>query len=1120
MPFVARKAELRAIEDLLRATADGRGGSLVITGEPGMGKSALIDAAIDGLDDWLVLRANGTEFERDLPYAGLHQLCMSVLEYRAGLPPVQRKALESVFGLGDETTPNRLMVSVAVLGLLNELAQERPVCCVVDDVQWIDAGTRQSLGFVARRIAAERVAMVLAERRPRAEAGFGDLPQLPLPALNAADARTLLSSARTERTQPDEEVLDRILAEAGGNPLALLEFGLSTGPLGLPADTTAGRLSLSITDPVTDRSTAGAPDPLAGSMASTTWSAGLPAIGTTPVAGSEGASAASPAPAVGSRSHAATRVTGPEALPAASTTPAAEPRSHATTPAAESQATPAASATPAAGSRSHATNPAAGSQAAPTASATPAAEPPATPVASATSITSTTHTDGTTPTGSQAVPAEDTAPTVRPHTPPVGNSTPTSDATSSTTSTTEPPNRPNQPDPPDPHPTNTPLTEPASADDTIVGALTDRFTRRVQQLPADVRHLVVLAAAEPVGDLGLVRRAARLLGLDPARLAVAEDQGLLSLGPQLRFRFPLVRSSAYQSATPGVRRQVHAALADATDPETSADRRAWHRAHSVVDTDEDVAEELVRSAGRAQRRSGLAAASAFLERAAELTPDPVRQGRRLLAAARARLDSGAPAKARELLAQAERRPLEPEDRAEARQQNALIAFHLTRSPEATAALVEAAVDLPLDRARETYLEAFSTSMFIDRLPGRLRRLGAQIRAQAPTPAQPRPVDLLLDALLAQALIPAEEAIPVMQQAVSSFRTAASPWWMDLACMMALDLGDTESAELISARQVELARAQGAFSLLPQALRFHAIARTAFGRFRDAAASIEEANAVDEAAGTVSLAFAELILAGWRGDEDQLTEVRDTLVHRIGRVEAVAELYGTIVLYNGIADYPAALEAGIAAQRQEEQGSYVVWNLDQELVEAAARTGRPEVASAALTRLEARARLGRTPWAIGKYLVSQALLDPDSEHTDQRYRDAIDSLAPSQARVDYGRARLVYGEWLRREGRRAEARAELQAAHETLSIIGATGFAGRAARELLATGQRPRREGKNPLDLLTAQERLIVGKVAAGATSKEVAAELFLSPRTIDTHLRNSYRKLGISSRRQLRELPL
>ena len=540
----------------------------------------------------------------------------------------------------------------------------------------------------------------------------------------------------------------------------------------------------------------------------------------------------------------------------------------------------------------------------------------------------------------------------------------------------------------------------------------------------------------------------------------------------------------------------------------------------MVDTDEEVATELTRAADRSQLRGDLAAAAAFVERAAELTPGPAQQAERLLAAARLRVGLGAFDEARELIEQAERRPLDAGQRAGARLQHALIELHLHRSAEATAALVAAAPDLGADEAREAYLEAFISAMFIDREPGRLRELGERIRRQVEPRDEPRPADLLLDALLDQAGLPVEEAVPAMLRAVEAFRTPESPWWMELAVLMALDLRCDEATAEISSRQVELARRQSAFAVLPQALKFHALGRTFFGRFDEAEASLEEANAVDEAAGTASLAFAEIILAAWRGDADQVAELRAAQQDRIGRDEVVAELYATVVLRNGLGDYTAALEAALAAQNQSLRGSYVVWPLDSELVEAAVHAGQPDAAAHALSQLEALAGANPTPWAVALHLTSQALAEPASADTDSRYREAIDLLGRTEIRGFHARTRLLYGEWLRREGRRAEARVELQAAYEALSSMGAAAFAERAARELAATGQRPRREGTNPLDQLTAQERLIATKVAGGATSKEVAATLFLSPRTIDTHLSNIYRKLGISSRRQLRDLSL
>ncbi|GGK71638.1 helix-turn-helix transcriptional regulator [Sphaerisporangium melleum] len=895
MRFVARMAELDEIGRLTESAAKGRGGAVLVLGEAGIGKSALIEAAMGTLGTWLILRADGTEFERELPYAAVHQMCAPVLEHRAALPEPQRLALESVFGLGPGVASSPLLFHLAVLSLLNELARQRPVLCVVDDAQWIDASSRQVLTFVARRIAAERIAMVFAARDAGTVSDLADLPHLPLAGLSDSDARTLLSATVSHKL--DDEVLDRLLAESHGNPLALVEFAHEIGPLGLPD--------------VRDRPRTG-----------------------------------------------------------------------------------------------------------------------------------------------------------------------------------------------------------------VVDTLEAQFVRRLRGLSPQARSLVVLAAAEPVGDLGLLGRAARILGQDPADLAAAEDADLVVLGPRLRFRHPLVRAAAYGSATAGERRRAHAALAEATDPRIDPDRRAWHRAHAVADGDEDAAAELERSADRARHRGGFAAAAAFLERAGHLTPDPARQGGRLLAAAKLRLQAGAPAESRELVRQAERRPLDARDRVTGRLLRARIDFHVARSPEATSALVDAAVDLEPDLARETYLEAFASFMFNDNLPGRLRRLAVRVREQAPRRHPARPVDLLLDALLDQVLLPAREAVPSMRRAVAAFREAsasptASPWWMELVCQMAMDLSDAEAMEELANRQVELARRQGAFALLPQALRYQAIAGTALGRFDDADASLGEARAVDEAAGTAGLAGAELVLTTWRGDADRYRELQETLRSRVGPFELVAEFYATAVLRNGLGDYAAALDAALAAQRRQQAGSYVIWHLDGELVEAAARTGRHDEAAMAMERIDAVARMHPTPWAIATRQRARALLASGAE-AEALYRDAVERLAESAVRVFHARARLTFGEWLRREGRRAEARVELRAAHEMLSAIGSRAFADRAARELLATGERPRRDGTNPLDELTGQERLIAGKVAAGATSKEVAATLFLSPRTIDAHLRNTYRKLDISSRRQLR----
>ncbi|MEU8218395.1 AAA family ATPase [Micromonospora taraxaci] len=888
--FVAREAELGEIASVTAPAAQGRGRAMLVVGDAGIGKSTLIGEAASRLDGWQVLRAGGIEFESELPYSALHQLCAPVLDHRAGLPAPQRNALATVFGLHAGVTPTPMLVGLAVLGLLSAVSRRRPVFCAVDDVQWIDAGSRQVLAFVAARVAAERVAMVFVARDAASVSELGRLPVLTLTGLTDSEALTLLRY-RTPLGH-DAAIVQRILAEAAGNPLALVEFALDAGPFGLPG------------------------------------AAGY-------------------------------------------------------------------------------------------------------------------------------------------------------------------------------------------------GAVEHRFVSRFLRLPAPARSVLALAAAEPAGDLVLLRRAMAIQGLDAADLAVAEDSGLLVTGPRAHFRHPLVRSAVYRSSGAGTLRQAHAALAAVTDVDADPDRRAWHRASAITGPDEETAAELERSAGRAQRRGSLAAVAAFLERAARLTPDRSRQARRLLDAARARLSSGAPSAARELVEEAERLQPDLADRSAARLLRATIDYHVARSIPATIALIDAADVMAPDEVRETYLEAFASLMFSVDEPGRVRRLALHIRERVPQRQPPRPVDLLLQALVEQNLRPVDEAIPLMRRTVDAFREYArtpdaDPWWMERACVLSVDLGDSDAMEEIVDRQVELARAQGAYAILPHALRFQAVARTIVGRFADAHVCITEARAVDEAAGTSNLVGSDLMLAAWSGDADRFREIRERLRGWIG-VNPTALHYANAVLCNGSGDHEAALNVLLLVRDQHRSGSYVVTAFHHELVEAAAYVGRPEEARDSAEWIGAVARANPNAWTTGAHLLACALLDPGLGAQD-RYREAISRFAGSRMRVHYARARLLYGEWLRRVGRRTEARVELRAAHGLLSTIGARGFAARAARELDAIGEPTLTDDADPLAGLTARELLVARKVASGAGTKEVAALLFVSPRTIDAHLRNLYRKLGITSRRQLREL--
>lgn len=655
----------------------------------------------------------------------------------------------------------------------------------------------------------------------------------------------------------------------------------------------------------------------------------------------------------------------------------------------------------------------------------------------------------------------------------------------------------------------------------LTGALERSFARRIEELGPEPRALVLLAAAEPLGDLDLLRASAAALGVDWEQIEAAETAGLVRLGRRVRFRHPLVRSAAYRSAPPAELRRVHAALAEATPATSDPDRRAWHRACAAHGPNDAIADELVRSADRARDRGGLAAACAFLQRAAELATDEARHGSLMVTAATLTLQAGAPTAAAEMLDEAEAARLDEDTQARARLARARISFHVRRDAQATLSLLDAADALEPDAARETYLEAFASAMYLEEIPGGLRGLARSIASRAPTRTHPRPVDQLLDALVHQALEEPAVAVRSMREALRSFRkdTSEDRWWLDLASQMAIDLHDGETLTVLADRQVKLSRREGDLSLLPRALNMQALARLTRGGPAEAAASITEALAVESATGSVGLAFGERVLAAWRGDEARLDEILTALRARAGRMEVSAELYARTVLNTGLGRYDAALEAGRQAIERERGGAYVVWQIGPEVIEAAVRGGDRDLAAEVLRTVVARLRASGTDLAIGIELQSRALVAADAD-ADALYVAAADRLSRSGETARLARLRLLYGEWLRRRQRRTEARAQLSQAHAALSAMGLDGFAARAAHELQATGGSPRKRDVNAIDALTPQELHIARLVAAGATSKEVAQELFLSPRTVDAHLRNIFRKLDISSRKQLRGMPL
>ena len=879
----------------------------MLRGEAGVGKTALLEYLLDQASGCRVVRAAGAESEMELAYAGLQQLCAPLLDRLDALPGPQREALSTAFGLSTGDPPDRFFVGLAVLSLCAEAARDRPLLCVVDDAQWLDRASVQALAFVARRLHAESVALVLAIRETGDESELPGLPDVTVRGLTDADARTLLESAM--HVHVDEGVRDRIVAETHGNPLALLELPRAMTPAEL-----AGGYGL------------------------------------------------------------------PEAAPMAS-------------------------------------------------------------------------------------------------------------------------------------------------------RIEQGFRRRLESLPPPTRQLLLTAAAEPVGDAPLVWRAAERLGIGTEAAAPAESAGLLEIDGRVRFRHPLVRSAAYRASARPDRKEVHQALADATDPDRDPDRRAWHRAHAASGPDEDVAAELERSASRAEARGGIAAAAAFLERAAELTPDAARRGGRALAAAQAKFDAAAYEDAVALVATAQSCPLDALQGALLQRLRGQLAFARRRGTDAPPLLFEAAKRLePLDAglARDTYLEALGAAIFAGRLGGGgrgVREAAEAARAAPPAPDPPRAIDLLLDGLAIRFTDGYVAGLQPLRRALHAYleeqeRREADLRWLWLAWPVASELLDDEPWPQMTTRAVSLARDAGALAGLPIALLYGAAVHVYAGEFAAASALVEEAHAITEATGD-PLGYSSVLLPAYRGVEAPALELieagaRDAVARGEGRSLALAD-YARAVLYNGLGRYKDAHAAAEQACEHDALGM-VAWPL-VELVEASARSGSLDVAAAALRRLEERTRAAGTEWALGIEARSRALLT-DGGSADALYREAIERLGRSRIAVHLARAHLLYGEWLRRENRRVDARAQLRAAHDLFVRIGMEAFAERAQGELLATGERVRKRTAETRDELTPQELQIARLARDGLSNPEIGARLFLSPRTVEWHLRKVFSKLGIRSRQELsRALP-
>jgi DNA-binding CsgD family transcriptional regulator len=900
--LLGRRSECALLDGLVAAVRDGESRTAQLVGEPGVGKTSLLEYLVGAASDLCVLRTGGVESDMELPYASVHQLCVPLLDLRGQLADPQRSALEVAFGLSTGPAPNRFLVGLAVLGLLSRAAERTPVICAVDDAQWLDRSSALTLSFVARRLLAEPVAVVFAARRASEE--LQGVPELVIKGLRAADANALLDAAVPYRM--DAQVRERVVAESDGNPLALVE---------LPRSLTATQLATGL------------------------W---------------------------------------------------------------------------------------------------------------------------------------------------------------------------------------------VSAAEGVSGRIEESFVKRLDQQSDETRRLLLVAAAEPVGDpLRLWSAAARLgIGAQAADAAVVD--GLITIGPRVTFRHPLVRSAVYRSASPAERRAVHLALAESSDAQDDQDRRAWHLAAAATGPDEKIAVELQRSAARAQARGGLAAAAAFLERSATLSTDVSSRVDRALAAAEATLRAGGFEHARSLLSVAEASELDQLQRARLDVLRAETAFAQDRGSDAPPLLLRAARTLePLEPelARSTYLDAWTAALFAGELAqeGNLYEVSRAARVMRQTPGVPRASAKLLDGFAALFTDGREVASPLLKQASSAYLGSDVTIeellrWGWLAITAAADLWDYEACVRSSRRATETAREAGALAVLTVALHSQAQVVSFGGDLAYGAQLVAEANAIREATGTQVAPYGALFVGALRGraTEDlaqmELVIKEATAGGQGGAVQCAR--WARSVALNGLGRYPDALASARAASEATPEFFLADWAL-VELIEAASRTGKEELARDALPRLAEHTEIGGTDWGTGIQARSHALVCKGSK-AERLYHEAIARLDRTQLRPDLARAHLLYGEWLRRESRHVDARRELRLAHAQFTGIGMEAFAERSRIELRAAGEKLGKRAGQPGEVLTSQEWQIAQLARDGLTNPEIGGRLFLSPRTVEYHLRKVFTKLDITSRRDLR----
>jgi DNA-binding CsgD family transcriptional regulator len=905
--LVDRCVEKKALDALLDGVRAGISGALVLRGEPGIGKSSLLDYAVERGADLQIVRTVAVESEKTLGFAAVHQLLVPLLPVMDRLPEPQRQAIGVAFGLVSGPPANPFLLGLAVLTLLSDAAEVRPVLCVLDDAQWLDEESADALSFVARRLLADRVGMLFAVRETtEPDVRLHALPGLRIAGLPAPDAYGLLQASISRPI--DAAVGERIVADTGGNPLAVVE---------------------------------------------------------------------------------AARELTPEQL------------------------------------------------------------------------------DG-----------------------------------------------------------RAPLPEPLPVGHRIEGL----FVRRVRHLPPDTQALLLLAAADQPGRGARLWQTAAALAIPESAAVPAEAAGLVAFWPEVRFFHPLVRSAIYYAATPGQRRRAHRVLAAACD--LDPDGRAWHLAAAAAGPDERVAAEQEAAAERAGNRGGYAAAAALLERAALLTPDRGRQAERRLSAAEAHLLAGAVDRAGALLAEATGGLSDPRSSAQATRLDGRIRAACGCVAEAAAELVDAARRLaPLapQEARDALLSALEATAFAGWAPcGTLLQEIARIAGDLPPTGDPpdSAANLLLQAYTARVSGGYAAAVPASRRAVEAFLAVdvdpdLTLRRMLLAAITAADLMDDGAAERLTARWIICARERGALAKLASAVAF----RSAFvdgpaGRLDAAREAESEAHDLAETTHNPAVVpptgahtMLTLALSG-REAEARATAaaVARDAPNRGARGEMAMASYFLGVLEISLGNYDSAVRCLELAYTDDTP--LVGTQALPDLVEAATRAGQRDLAERALQRLDDRATATGTALALGLLARSRALLAVPAE-ARQQYEDALHLLDRTRAAPQIARAHLLYGEWLRRQRRRGEAREQLRTAHDMFDGMGLAAFAGRAAVELRATGERPRKREAGFPQELTPQEAQIAALVSRGEANREIAAQLFLSPSTVEYHLRKVFRKLGVTSRTQL-----